>query len=573
MTPWQTIHPSYVPVFFLVTLLLGMLLVFSKLPSRLLLGLVVLYSFLLASYLPLTHELFYGADGWRHLASEQALLAGHWPTKPILAGGERDGFGVGDVSYGLFWFLSVAVSKVLVVNLLAVMRWLQPVLFAMLFPLLLWRLTGYLAFAQRGRFFALWLAHLPFALQAVSSFSLPVNLGFLVFLGGLVLLAAHARGQPWASRPVLALYAVVLAVNYLLFLLLYLLIWALVQWFNFFGSRPRPQQWIGLVVAGLALAGAIPLVELVFGYSQVEKVFLVQSIRQFVGNLLGWYTAFGPPPHDIVTGNILFNQPPLPAWVPIFLTARRLWLPILALVFWASAAVGVVVSLRAWLARGSDEAKKNMLGRGVFGLLTAGLFGSYFLGRYVLTGEQILSRRLEGVLALLAVLAIAFLCEWRLEPPSSRRLILWLAVIVVGALGISASYSLGPDARAVSSDEYRAMEYVWEGEQREKFHCVLADTHPLLVLEALSGRQIVGGGFPIDRNFAQPERVALFERLQSFPEPLVWQTARQLTGAKQCWFVGAGGHLNEWLLFRTGLLTPDNIKKFGKITVWRYTTP
>ena len=51
-------------------------------------------------------------------------------------------------------------------------------------------------------------------------------------------------------------------------------------------------------------------------YALDENIKFFEAIKQFIGNLLGWYVAAGPRPHDILTGNILFNQVPSYAFVP-----------------------------------------------------------------------------------------------------------------------------------------------------------------------------------------------------------------------------------------------------------------
>ncbi|MDO8626023.1 MAG: hypothetical protein Q7K39_01015 [Candidatus Magasanikbacteria bacterium] len=524
-TPWQVVPSYYINIFYIYTLVIGLVVLFTRWSLPVKLVVLCLYALVVHSLLPLSHQLIYGADGWRHMASEAQILQGHWPTHPTLADGTQTGFGAGDLSYGLFWLVSAGISKLLGISLIAVTKWFQPVLFSIAFPFLLWKLTEYLGFSSRARLFTIWFSNLPFALQAAGAFSLPVNFGFLFFLGGLVILAARARGAVWATRKILFIYTAVLAVNYLLFLVLFLLAWGVLAVQNP-KSKVQSLAWLIIPVALI-----IPALEIAAGYSHFVPVAAFSAIKQFIGNLLGWYVAAGPRPHDIATGNILFNQVPSYAFVSNLFTTWRWWLPVFALVFWGGVASGVVISWR----------KRENLWLAIF---TLGLFISYFISRYFLTGEQVLSRRLDATLALFSVLLFALALQELFSHITKKSLLLTThysllittPLVIIASIAITASYSLGPDARAVSVDEYRAMEYVWSQEKDQDKHCVIADTYPLLALEAISGKEIIGGGFPIDANFGQSERVALFEK---YSRELVIKnnTAVQLpTPQGICWF-------------------------------------
>lgn len=549
LSPWQTIDPRYIYVFFAATLTLGWLIVFSKLKPFFLLVFLIFYSLLLHSYLPLTHELFYGADGWRHIANEGQILQGHWPAHPVLEDGTQAGFGVGDLSYGLFWLVSAGLSKLLGVSLIAIIKWLQPILFSIAFPLLLWKLTEYLGLAKRERLLTIWFANFPFALQAAGAFSLPVNLGFLFFLGGLVILAARANG--WASRKVLLAYAALLAVNYLLFLVLYLMGWGVLEFVSLRGvrnerrsnpldSKPSSKnqgiatssyrlESVLLLAMTMLAALVIPIIELLAGYSHFASVSVFSALKQFVGNFIGYYLASGPRTHIIAIGNIFFNQNPSYAFVSNLFTTWRWWIPIFMIMFLGVAGYG------SYLLRKSEQTSRRL-----FGIFSISLFISYIIGRYFLVGEQIISRRLDVVVALLGVIGFMAAKERMLAWTAARgksALPNLISFILLGSVAIAASYSLGPNSQTASTDEYHAMQYVWNQEKNNINHCVIADTYPLLALEAISGGKIVGGGFPIDKNFGQNELSPVFSE-HSLERGLGWPKAVQLTYKnKACWFV------------------------------------
>ena len=137
-----------------------------------------------------------------------------------------------------------------------------------------------------------------------------------------------------------------------------------------------------------------------------------------------------------------------------------------------------------------------------------------------------------------------------------------LAMLVL-SLGITASYSLGPDTNTVNVGEYEAASYVWLQEQLSEKPCVLADTYPLLALEAVSAKQIIGGGFPIDADFGQPERVKSFEQMNIAINDNLLNQVGQLTDADHCWFIGKAENFQK-----QGILKAENV--FGDSAIIRY---
>jgi hypothetical protein len=372
---------------------------------------------------------------------------------------------------------------------------------------------------------------MPFALQAAGSFALPVNFGFLVWLFLVWLLLKFMRERFKIQAIFLIVFGVLLIFGYSLYFILFWVLWFVLETARLVGDWSRWKKVLTSVVLFLVVALAVPALELLFNFSHWPQVFnLLSGLKQFVGNLSGWYLAFGPRPHDITTGNILFNQTPAVAFVPNFLTADRYWLIIAALVFWLSVMFGLINSLRR------KDSRPNSLA--VFAL---GLFAGYFFSRYLLIGDSILSRRLEVVLAFFAVFFAArfwmMVFAKKQEFFTRFRYLALIMVIIFSAGAITASYSLGPDTRTVSSDEYRAAQYVWQQISDNDEFCVLSDTYPLLALEAVSEKKIVGGGFPIDANFGQPERVSLYNDLRGYLVTPVLISSKQITGMNRCWLI------------------------------------
>ena len=306
ISPWQTIHPAYIYVFLGTTIILGLLLAFSNTKVRYLLGFLIIYSFVLHAYLPLTHNLLYGADGWRHIASEAQLLDGHWPTATTLRDGSRDGFEVGDVAYGGFWIVSALVSKITTLNLVTVTKWLLPILWSIIFPILMFWLARSLAINRRLALLAVWFAGFPFALQAAGSFSLPVNFWLLIFLP-LFILMLKEFSETRPRRKILLMSLIILGFGYTLYPVIFLIAWVGAEFSRIIVNKNYNSWW--LVMVGLVTGLIIPVTELFRSGSRLVNFSeLLVGIKQLVGNFIGWYLATGPRPHDIATGNIFFNQ-------------------------------------------------------------------------------------------------------------------------------------------------------------------------------------------------------------------------------------------------------------------------
>ncbi|TAN33833.1 hypothetical protein EPN28_01165 [Patescibacteria group bacterium] len=541
-SPWQTISPYYIYIFFAATFVLG-LLIFSKLRAKTVLFLLVAHSLLLHAYLPLTHQLVYGADQWRHIASETRLIAS----------GQAPAISAGLFSYSQLWGIEASLSRLFDAPLFTINGYLLPLAWSLIFPLLLFELAQALSYNKRKSLFFAWLGFLFFAWQAAGSFTLPNNFGFLVWLFLFLLLIKRINFSRREQIIVLAVAAFMSFFGYALYLILFLVAWALVEIFVWrrYSHLASPlvrggkqeRVWV-LVLTFITAVFIIPAAEIAGGFARFgAPVDWLAQIKQMAGNFSAYFLANGPRPHDILGGNILFNQTPAYAFVENIFTAWRWPLAVFAILFFVFAMSGAFIIFRRRTA-----AHKWALA------YLSGLFLSYLAVFYFFLGEKILTRRLDNVLALLFILAalaaLAALFD-RYKKPAAI-----VALVFILSAAMAASYSLGPDTRAMSADEYNAMRYVWENEKSEKKHCVLADTMPLLALEALSGKEIVGGGFPINKYFAQPERVELLKEAKENLNAISINKSLALTGADKCWIVG------EFNL-------PD-AKNFGKVNVGRY---
>ncbi len=559
VTPWQVIPLNYLLIYFLATIVLLRIL-FSELSTKATLALVVFHTFLTVSYLAFSHELFYGADIWRHLATENAIISsGTWRDAVVV--GAKSVFDFGKLSYAQFLATGVVLNQVFGLDLILVNKWLQPIMWAFVFPALMFSWAREMGADKKGGLLAAIFSLLPFALQAAGSFTLPVNFGFLVWLFLIWLLLKFARERLKIQAIFLVVFGMLLIFGYSLYFILFWLLWFALEVAYLASEQSQGKKMLVSGFLFLVVTLSVPVLELLFNFSHWPQTFnLLSGLKQFFGNLSGWYLAFGPRPHDIATGNILFNQTPASAFITNFLTADRYWLVTAALAFWISGLFGIINSLR------KKDFRLNSLA-----IITLGLFFGYFLSRYLLAGDNILSRRLELVLAAFSVFFGArFWIGVFIKRQKFFARFRYLALVMVvffSAGAITASYSLGPDTKTVSSNEYQAAQYIWQQVAGDDKFCVLGDTYPLLALEAVSGKMIVGGGFPIDSNFGQPERVQLFNDLSNQSVETVLGNAKKIVGAKSCWLMINGVEKNSQSL-KYG---KDNLQKvFGDILVFHF---
>ncbi len=554
LTPWQVINPQYIFIFFLSTLTLGVL-IWSKLKTPIIILFLILQTFLLHSYLPLTHDLIYGADGWRHIANEQRLLDGKQFLEakivgPIIYDNPNSEIlnlksVVGQLSYGNFWSSNVILAKVFKTDLLTITKWFLPILWSLVFPLLLFEIGCAFGCDNRRSLFLAWLGLLPFAWQAGGAFTLPVSFGFLIWLFLILLILKRINSPKKEQVWVLAGAGIGLASGYILYFILFWLAW--------FVSEVLQFKFIKLKVFFLTIVSllSIPALELLAGYSHFDKnINWLGQIKQVLGNFFGIYLASGPRPHDIAFGNIIFNQTPLVAFVPNLLTQWRWWIVVFTICFFGIAVYGWV---RAWKT-------KTTAGQWL-AVMSVGVVDGYIIANYFLAGSHILARRLDAVVALFLILLFFYGLEKFILNNYKKTI---LAVFIL-TIGITASYSLGPDTNTVSANEYQASKYIWNQERSENRPCVLGDTFPLLALEAISAKEIIGGGFPIDANFAQLERVELFSQMNVGINDHLLSDLTNLRGVNHCWFMGSTDNFAK-----QGILNTGNFKVFGDTSVVRY---
>lgn len=538
-TVWH-IYDSYIGYVGFGLFLFLFIAVFSKTKVSRILLCIVGASFVLHTYLAFGHTLPWGADTWRHLAVESQLLTGkpYGPTlfdKPLVykvfAGVPVPEvlFAQHKFNYGTLWGLSTFFVRLTGTDLVKTSIWLGPTLFGLLVPLLMFRIGAVLFRSWRHALMVSALSLLPFSLQAVGALTLPVTLGVIHFLFFLWFLVTAMAEQKKGQTAFAVCFLCLLPFGYVVTALLAVL--TLVGSFawrfatNEYESLPvQAGQIFVLIMTVGGLLLCIPGIELVSGLSSFKETWnVVDAGRHMFGELSGWGFARGIVPHDVLPGNILFNRPPSDAFVPnVFLTLR--WHVFVLMV------VALVLSFRGFI-----EVQRLKIQSWIpFLILTFVAVGGYIISWYMFDGEHSFARRLDPYLAILLTLwsvsgAIVFV---RFSTKRWKRFGAGLVTLCLAWVGVSA-WTSGPDMQVVAVTTVEAANDIASHAPT----CVLADTWSLLPIEYVSQGTLVGGGFPIDRLFGQPERVRLYSELTEGKEVQflrVFNEAKKATGASSC---------------------------------------
>ncbi len=576
--PWEVITPWYLVVFLLGTFLLGIL-ILTKLNRKLLVFLIVLHALLLHSYLPLTHKLVYGPDGWRHMANEMNIIGEKKMVEVATTDTKKSlvqSLDLGNLSYSQMWGIKSILVRTLNLDLIFVTAWLVPIVWSVILTLLLYLIGLEIFSTSKKALFFSWLSLLPFTWQFAGSMTLPNNWGFLFWLFYVLLLIKRMQKPNKNQLFILSLFFLCSFFGYSLYFVICFVSWVVAEVLVYAKSKHsdevgqsdapvETQNFASLLTRGMLIvltALSIPIIELLSGYSALRfPIALLVQIKQFVGNFLSIYIASGPRPHYILTGNVIFNQPPAYHFVQTFLTMNRWWLVLFMVFFWCAVICGLNYFFR-----------KKQIQYIWIGVLTIAFLINYFVGRYVLAGEQVLSRRLDNVIAFFLVTCFTvglFYIHEKYFISKKIKTVCTVFLILIISLAISAGYSLGPANESVSENDYRAMQYVWQEEQNEvdNTYCIVADVYPLLAVEQISSKQIVGGGFPINQYFAQPEREKFFKKLSQNAEQQTWIEALDLTKTNTCFLVVNKKDLKYNEFVNKHL---NDVKLFGEMVVWKY---
>ena len=574
-SPWQAISQYYILIFFVLTLFSGIFL-FSKFKTKTILFIFLFQSILLHSYIPMSHQLPWGGDVWRHTANEKILMQGE-QILPVLVGEDATWIEVkkADIpevftkpqkySYGQLWGGTILLSQTLQIDLLSVNRWLIPILWSITMPFILFRIGCLIFGSVRRGLWLPWFMMLAFSFQVWGGLTLPVSLGFITFLFALMLWLQYLRDGSKAQRNLVLFFACLMLFGYSLY---FILIW-LVIIFSLISKQITNQKSYGLRLTayGFTLFLSIfifPIIEVVSKVSwfpqHIEWWF---GLKQIIGRFSGFFYAQLIRPHDILGGNVLFNHTPDYAFVQNIFNAWRWWLiPFMLIMIGFSKYAG----FRFF--KSKNPIKQLIL------FLTSTVIGGYMIGWFFLAGDKLFTRRLELVFAFFWIILIIYSLQKLLTKWRAKDLVVKIGIVIcliIFSWFGTMAYASGPDDRVVSVNEYEVAQKVFQSISEPSYmsreSCVLGDTWFLLALEGFSSGEIVGGGFPIDYNFGQKERVELFDKIAKYPEAEDLNKMKELTSAEKCVVVYKDG-LDIEIVNRINEIMNVKAQKVGNILVW-----
>jgi len=573
VTPWQVIPKIYVYVFLLVTFV-TVVLIFSKLKVGVILLIIVLHSFLLHAYLPAVYETGFGGDKWRHLASEAKLMQGE-VYSPALFGEQVRYVSLGPIqlpevlvagnktSYGNQWGITIALAKFLHLDIFWVDYWLGFLLWSIVVPLLLYKFGALFIGKARFRLLLAFLPSLFYTFQVFGSITIPVAFGHVFFFWVLYLWLIYLRdGSSRVRNFALALSALM----YFGYILNFLLIWevaAMVLVLRLVKQKTARRISVGILL--IMYICLLPVLEMFMGYGGFDFYkFTARGIFEAFADAFGVISglvSFIPRPIHIDQGNWLYNQTRLTQSSASLFSWGILPFRFTTLV-WAFILLSIEKIRRL-------EKKRIAVFLGV-GLLV--IFLNYIISWYLMSGNHILARRLDMTIVWLLIVFLSMGIWYVLESGFSflktnhKR----VGVCMLLAVIATSTYTSGPVLEVVTVDEVRAAAYVWEHiDKTDGRYCVIANTWPLLALETVSAREIIAGGFPVYLEYAQPERVKIFEGLIKWPEKRDYITdAFQVTGASECWYMLERRWVSDDVWSDTVQLVGLPDKVIGTVNMW-----
>jgi len=577
---------------------------------------VIIFSYASHAYLPVIYETGFGGDKWRHLAAEKWLQEGNIYTPSVF--GERpvsmikmgpliipEALVAGNkTSYAAQWGATIMLSDAFGVDLFWVDLLLVFALWSLFLPLILF-LFGKIIFENErlGAF----LAFLPimfYTFQSEGAITIPVSFGHLFFFFVLFCWMFYVKTGSKRSLYFSAFLSIAFYWGYILNFFLLLIIGALSFYFRRFFVEKK--HWYKLKLKYgfsdrriilrdktifyflfVGLVFAIPFLEIFQGLSYYSKgsfsfMGVVDAFADSFG-LLSGFVGVIVPPNFIDQGNFLYNQTKESLSRVLIFSYRVV--PFFVSVFvWTFVFVPVYYSLRK-KKNISERISKDDLFLGfwkedkfcsvyIFELL-AFLFilclFSYFISWSFLDGVHILARRLNETIAFFMVLFFGFgiwifLLDDRIKIPRRKK---FLAICFLVSFASTSTYASGPKLQVVTSDQVSAARFVWEHHRTDgPNYCVLANTWPLLALEAESGKRIVAGNFPLYAEYAQPERVKIFDLMSKTPEKILISQALKLTGADVCYYMNERRWAMDGALDKTAEMFGEP-KIIGSVFVWR----
>lgn len=443
-SPWQVLPLSY-----LLSIMIGSAVIFGAIYYgdkiwKILLA-IIIFSFLIHSYLLVYHNGF-GGDRFRHLASEERLIQG-LEYQPTLLTDHIWFKNLGPIkypqaltdsaklSYGTQWSLEVAASKLLQVSVFQINRWLLPVLWSLLVPLLVYILASLLISSRRVALLASGLSGSFYLLQYYGAQGLPASYGVLTFLYAMILYLTWLKTGNKKLLVAALIFSGLTYFNYSLAFILTISFGALILAMNY---QRRFSKYLAVAIILLLVILDITWpIKLGFSFSAVIDAWRSANLFFFNGSI------------DAAIG------------LPIFL-----------------------IMLAVILGFALKSVKKNNTTASLISQFFAIIILAYLISWVFFGGDHVLARRLM----LFATVFLPFIIASGLEFLPVRPKIAPLIVVILSLLTTYSHYS-GPvlEVGVTDRDISKAL-LIWNDIKYQSNYCVKDDIGVILALEYVSAK-------------------------------------------------------------------------------------
>ncbi|MFA6526345.1 MAG: hypothetical protein WCT26_02940 [Candidatus Buchananbacteria bacterium] len=468
-SPWQILPP-----WFLLPILIGFAVIFLAVfhgeKAWKILGAIIIFSFLIHSYL-FVYSNGFGGDRFRHLASEERIIAGldYQPTlltdnlwlKQIGPLKVPAAFiDSAKLSYGFEWSLEVIASKISGISVFQINRFLLPLLWSIFLPLLIYviskliwpaRIATQSVAGEPDRRIALLAAALGnsfYLLQYYGGQGLPASYGLLIFALAAALWLAWFK----AKNVKILLFCLFMSVlSYFNYSLTFILI-------VIFGTLAESLQFKKIAAIIVGAVSAVVLFILDAGFSpQLTLPFdrLYSAWRD--GNFIAYQSGSRLTPY--------IGQMHL----------------IIDLIFLALFIVGIIWLIIKILRQDNQQANAVVY---FFIILMAAYLASWLF----VSGDHVLVRRLNLFVVFSSIFIFAYGIDLLIAAQKNK-----FRLVVVALLAIVSSYVYfsGPvlDVSVTSADLDRASA-IWPQIQEQKDVCIKEPIEVILALEYVSAKEL-----------------------------------------------------------------------------------
>ncbi|MFH1838340.1 MAG: hypothetical protein ABH808_02505 [Candidatus Kuenenbacteria bacterium] len=542
-SPWDVIPKMYLYVYLIATLIVAFL-IFSKQKIGFILFIIILHSFFLHAYLPIVYKTGFGENKWKHLGIEKQILNIEKDFAPLIENKE------GGANQ---WALTIFLSKILNVNIFWADLLLLYLLWSIFIPLIFFELAKFLFQSFKGppddendnykkQRFLLLAAFLPslfFSFQVYGSITTPIALGYLFFF-----------------------FVLLFWLDYLVFKQKISLITAIIlSLLMFFGYQIN---FILILIIGIGILVYNLKIKKIF-FSQIQNINICYLI------FIIWYLLLGI---CFLFLNNFTNSLGLITQNNLYQTQWNI--QNFALLFSKHISIVINFCIFSLIIFGIFKIKKmSHLEVGKF-LIVSFLILEFlnFISFYFTKEMKIFSKNIELgiVFFIIFLLSWGIYCFLNLESEWLTKKQKIIAVCFFLAFSSTVVYASGPNLKnSVTPNDLKVAEYIWQEIQnnpKELGHpCVLADEKFLLALEAISGRNIISGGF-LNKNETKKDQ--LFKDITKNPSIRYMEAATEITQSLSCYLIIKEEQFKNLDVRKKIEEILESYKKIEKIYIFHY---